>query len=50
MFGVPLVELMQLTPGEDVPWVLKRFVGFLSKFGLEVSGRKKMDNTTGRRL
>ena len=30
------MELMQLTPGEDVPWVLKRFVGFLSKFGLEV--------------
>lgn len=27
---------MSRTPGEDVPWVLKRFVGFLSKFGLEV--------------
>ena len=33
------MELMQLTPGEDVPWVVKRFVGYLSNFGLEVSGR-----------
>lgn len=23
-------------PADEVPWVLKRFVGFLSKFGLEV--------------
>ena len=38
VFGVPLVEVMQVTPAEDVPWVLKRFVGFLSKFGLEVRG------------
>ncbi|CAM9584269.1 unnamed protein product [Laminaria digitata] len=38
VFGVPLVEVMQLTPAEDVPWVLKRFVGFLSKFGLESVG------------
>ncbi|CAM9341000.1 unnamed protein product [Scytosiphon promiscuus] len=38
VFGVPLVEILQRTPGEDIPWVLKRFVGFLSKFGLESVG------------
>lgn len=37
VFGVPLVELMRRTPGQEVPWVLKRFVGYLSKFGLDVS-------------
>lgn len=38
VFGVPLVEMMRRNedPREEVPWVLKRFVGFLSKFGLEV--------------
>lgn len=38
VFGVPLAEMMRRNrdPGEEVPWVLKRFVRFLSKFGLEV--------------
>ncbi|CAM9958348.1 unnamed protein product, partial [Hapterophycus canaliculatus] len=38
VFGVPLVEILRKTPGEDIPWVLKRFVDFLSKFGLESVG------------
>ncbi|CAM9812553.1 unnamed protein product, partial [Ectocarpus fasciculatus] len=36
VFGVPLIGLMQ--KGEQVPWVVKRFVDFLSKFGLESVG------------
>lgn len=38
VFGVPLVDMMRRNrdPEEQVPWVLNRFVGFLSKFGLEV--------------
>ncbi|CBJ29572.1 similar to Rho GTPase activating protein 24 [Ectocarpus siliculosus] len=36
VFGVPLIGLMQ--QGEQVPWVVKRFVDFLSKFGLESVG------------
>lgn len=41
VFGVPLVEVMRMTPALDVPWVLKRFVGFLSKFGLDVRIEEK---------
>lgn len=42
VFGVALVEMMRRNsdPGEEVPWVLKRFVGFLSKFGLEVGNSR----------
>lgn len=39
---MPLAEMMRRNkdPGEEVPWVLKRFVDFLSKFGLEVNKAK----------
>lgn len=40
VFGVPLVDILRRTPGEEIPWVLKRFVSFLSKFGLEVRESK----------
>lgn len=35
---MPLIGLMQ--QGEQVPWVVKRFVDFLSNFGLEVRDKK----------
>ncbi|CAM9396264.1 unnamed protein product [Ascophyllum nodosum] len=38
VFGLPLTELIQRTPGKDVPWVLKRFAGYLNKFGLQSVG------------
>eukprot|EP00903_Cladosiphon_okamuranus_P021819 g20063.t1 len=40
VFGVPLADMMRRNSdrGEEVPWVLQRFVGFLSKFGMESVG------------
>lgn len=48
VFGVPLVEVMERTPGQDVPWLLRRFVGFLSKFGLDVSTGRVCTGSRGR--
>lgn len=46
---MPLVEMMRRNrdPEEQVPWVLSRFVGFLSKFGLEVRLRLNAKHKRG---